>query len=438
MHWTFSVDCAASASCLPTLRRKCNLVWRRLISADRSTSEARRHLIAVLRYAPGNPQYHYLMATALAEDETCDPERAAAYYRRSLALDPQQPKCLCEYGLLLLDLGLAQKQYNAQPRAVAIAADDAHAVDCLVRVLLATDQKEEAQAALRAALFRNPANSQFRKLWNDFQFHELRLTQAAARELSAADGERRNPCCCHSFASSRKATWQSPAARSYAAMFRRPHRRGKCSSRLGARNTGMLNDLVAEWVRWLAGGPCFRIYGKIRREGAFALIDVFATHRRDRTSRWPLWKASCTTWSDKVIVVGWDFAFDLLREQAAAPASREHPVEVAGGCLRDMLRRADAGVPNSPTASEVLAHECGHTWQALRLGWFYLPVVGSVTLFREGPHVWNHFENEASAQGQFGGVVNRSVSEELMKQLRTLARARRGQSFHGRTQWRSV
>ncbi len=175
----------------------------------------------------------------------------------------------------------------------------------------------------------------------------------------------------------------------------------------------MLNDLVSDWVRWLAGGPCFRIYGKTRRETHWRTIDVYATHRRDSTSRWPLWKATCTTWSDRAIAVGWDFALDLLREQVTGPATQEHPIEVAGGRLHEMLRRADAGVPNSPTAGEMLAHECGHTWQAMRLGWFYLPVVGSVTLFREGPHVWNRFENEASEQGQFGGVLDGSVCEEL-------------------------
>ncbi len=152
---------------------------------------ARRHLTAALRCAPSNPEYHYLMATALAEDETCDPERAAGHYRRSLALDPRQPRCLCEYGLLLLDLGLAQEAIKCTRQAVALAPDDPHAVDCLVRVLMTTDQKDEAESALRTALFRNPASSRFRELWNDFHFHELRLAQTAAGEAAAgqADGE---------------------------------------------------------------------------------------------------------------------------------------------------------------------------------------------------------------------------------------------------------
>ena len=62
---------------------------------------------------------------------------------------------------------------------------------------------------------------------------------------------------------------------------------------------------------------------------------------------------------------------------------------------------------------------CGHTWQALRLGWLYLPTGGLFTLFREGPHWWNRFENRASDQGQFGGIVNGSVCPELMERFRS-------------------
>jgi len=106
-----------------------------------------------------------------------------------------------------------------------------------------------------------------------------------------------------------------------------------------------------------------------------------------------------------------------IAEQLEAPASRRHPVEVAGGRLGDLLRRAEAGVPEFATDSEVLAHECGHTWQALRLGPVYLPLVGAVTWFQEGPRPWNRFENEASEEGLFGGLVNRSVCARLMRKL---------------------
>ncbi len=184
----------------------------------------------------------------------------------------------------------------------------------------------------------------------------------------------------------------------------------------------MINDLLSDWLHWWGGTPCFRIYGKGRREQDWRVVSVYATHRRDTDSRWPLCAGTCITWTAEVIVVGWDFAEELLREQADEPASRRRPVEVAGGRIGDLLRRAAAGVADFPGAGEVLAHECGHTWQALRLGPAYLPLVGSVTWFQEGPNPWNRFENEASEEGLFGGLVNRSVCARLMARLASCGR----------------
>jgi hypothetical protein len=180
----------------------------------------------------------------------------------------------------------------------------------------------------------------------------------------------------------------------------------------------MFNRLAAAWFR-LLGRPCFRIHGKARRERDWRVVDVWATHRRDADSPWPiLWRGTCITWAASVIAVGWDFAEEVLREQVAEPASRERPVEVIGGRLHDRERRARAGTTPWASASEVLAHECGHTVQALRLGWAYLPAGAAFTFFGEGPHAWNAFENAASAEGLFGGIVNGSLCAELMERLR--------------------
>jgi len=181
----------------------------------------------------------------------------------------------------------------------------------------------------------------------------------------------------------------------------------------------MFNRLATSVLRRLGGPPAFQVYGKARGENCWRIVGVHATHRRDMNSRWPrfLFRGTCITWTAEIIAVGWDFAEEVLREQASDPASRDHPVEVAGGRIRDSLRRAAAGASPFVSASEVLAHECGHTRQILRMGLLYWPVVGAVTLFREGPHWWNHFENQASEQGQFGGIVNGSVCAELMQRL---------------------
>ena len=176
----------------------------------------------------------------------------------------------------------------------------------------------------------------------------------------------------------------------------------------------MLSRLVTAWLRRLGGRPCFRIYGKQSREPKWRVIDVYATHRRDFGSRWPLWRATCLTWTDEVIAVGWDFAGCVFREQCETPASREHPVQVVGGRIGDVARRQAAGGSSFASASEILAHECGHTGQVLRFGALYWPMVGSVTLCREGRHWWNHFENDASERGQFGGIVKGSVCPDLL------------------------
>lgn len=179
----------------------------------------------------------------------------------------------------------------------------------------------------------------------------------------------------------------------------------------------MLSKVVNSWFRWIGGVPCFQIWGKGRRELDWRVIDIYATHRRNLGSRWPLWRGTCITWSAEVIAVGWDFAARVLHEQRDQPASRQFPVEVAGGRLRDWRRRLAAGAGECPSASEVLAHECGHTAQVRRMGPLYWPVGGAVTLFREGPHFWNRFENQASAEGLFGGIVTGSVCPALQDVL---------------------
>jgi hypothetical protein len=169
----------------------------------------------------------------------------------------------------------------------------------------------------------------------------------------------------------------------------------------------------------LLGRPAFRVYGKGRREKDWREVTVYATHRRDQDSPWPrrLFAGTCITWAASVVAVGWDFAEEVLREQVAEPASRERPVTVAGGRTRDLERRVAAGATPWASASEILAHECGHTAQARRLGWLYLLAGAAFTLFREGPRWYNRFENQASEDGMFGGVVNGSVCPELMSRI---------------------
>jgi hypothetical protein len=124
-----------------------------------------------------------------------------------------------------------------------------------------------------------------------------------------------------------------------------------------------------------------------------------------------MWPGVCITWTAEIIAVGWGFAESVYREQRQVHASCDFPVVVETGCLHGRGRHSPPG------ACEVLAHECGHTWQALRMGLHYWPIGATFTLFREGPHFWNRFENEASEQGMFGGFVRGSISAELLRRL---------------------
>ncbi len=147
----------------------------------RKYARARRHLAAALSQQPGNPHYHYLMAGAIAADRKCDPNRAAAYYRRCLELDPQQPRYLCDFGLSVLCLGQRAEGLKALRRAFELAPDDPRIAAKVAEGLRQEGEIEEARTTLRIAQFRNPGNACFGKLWSDLQFQVLWDQQQQAR-----------------------------------------------------------------------------------------------------------------------------------------------------------------------------------------------------------------------------------------------------------------
>jgi Tfp pilus assembly protein PilF len=143
---------------------------------------ARRHLTAALAKKPTSARYHFLMATALEGDEKGSDRRALEHYRMSLQLDADQPECLGEAGMLALRVGKVSEGLKWLRRAVELAPDDPEAVARLVEGLQDIGRTEEARLTLRAALFRNPRDGRFRKLWNDFHFLELREEQESTRQ----------------------------------------------------------------------------------------------------------------------------------------------------------------------------------------------------------------------------------------------------------------
>jgi Tfp pilus assembly protein PilF len=148
---------------------------------DNSFRRARKHLAAALSHRPDNARYHYLLANALENDIRGNSQRAADHYRRSLALDPKQPRCLGEFGLMALRLGQTEEGLDALRKAVELAPDEPETVGNLVEGLRREGLVDEARRVLRAALFRNPRDGRFRRLIQDFEFHQLRQRQETAR-----------------------------------------------------------------------------------------------------------------------------------------------------------------------------------------------------------------------------------------------------------------
>jgi Tfp pilus assembly protein PilF len=152
--------------------------------------KARRHLTAALRHRPDSARYHYLMAAALQADDHGDLDRAAEHYRKAVELDPQNPRCLAEYGLLLVRQRQADEGLARLRQAADLAPEDAGVVGKLAKGLRLAGRGNEARGELRAALFRNPKAPRFRKLWAEYQLDALRRREAvrAGRRTSPEEG----------------------------------------------------------------------------------------------------------------------------------------------------------------------------------------------------------------------------------------------------------
>jgi lipopolysaccharide biosynthesis regulator YciM len=155
----------------------------------RKYGRARRCLTAALAHRPDSARYHLLMAAALQADDRGDLQRADEHYLRSLELDPKQVKCQSDSGLLAVRLGRTEEGLTRLRQAVEQAPEDLDAVRKLVKGLRLTDRGGEARSAIRAALFRNPRDRRFRKLWQNLQFKQLRRAQQAGQRIRRQHGD---------------------------------------------------------------------------------------------------------------------------------------------------------------------------------------------------------------------------------------------------------
>jgi Flp pilus assembly protein TadD len=143
----------------------------------REFKKARRHLTSVLFFRPSHAPYYFQLASALHHDDDADPTRAVRYYRQALRLDPDQPRWWADFGRLLLQIGKPGKGVAALKKALRLDPDNPVIVAKLVEGLCLADRAVTARKVLRDARFRNPRDSRFRKLWNDFQFKQIHEAQ---------------------------------------------------------------------------------------------------------------------------------------------------------------------------------------------------------------------------------------------------------------------
>ena len=128
----------------------------------RRYARARRHLVAALRLRPDSARYHFLLATAWRAGDAGDLHRAARAYRRSLALNPNQPRCLADYGAVCLRLGEVEEGLEHLRKAVQLSRDNPDTLGKLVGGLCRSGKADEARGTLQEALFRNPRSTRFR------------------------------------------------------------------------------------------------------------------------------------------------------------------------------------------------------------------------------------------------------------------------------------
>jgi len=153
-------------------------------------AKARRHLAAALAHQPRSSRYHALMGGALAaDDRRGDRERALEHYRLAIDLDGDDPSCLSEYGLLAVRMGETEKGFAALRQAVELSPDKPELVTRLLDALCEEGREDEARQVLRLAVFQNPRDSRFQRLYSDWRFHELRRhQQSKMRDMTTASG----------------------------------------------------------------------------------------------------------------------------------------------------------------------------------------------------------------------------------------------------------
>src|SRR5260370_5297554 len=121
------------------------------------------------------------MGLACQEEDRGNLEWAKEPLRRPLELDATSVPCVVDFGRLAIRVGRHEEGLALLRKAAELAPDDPNVTAKLVKGLRHLGKPDEARAEVRAALFRNPRDPRFRRLWNEYQFRELRQNQQARR-----------------------------------------------------------------------------------------------------------------------------------------------------------------------------------------------------------------------------------------------------------------
>jgi tetratricopeptide (TPR) repeat protein len=135
-----------------------------------------------LTHEPDHAQLHYYLGIAISSCKNPDQSRALKHYLRSLELQPDQPDCLADCGLLEIRLGRRREGLKHCRRAAELALDDVDVIKMVAKAFRLANQLAEARKLLLTARFRNSKDFKFQQLWNHYRFHQVRKSQ----ELSKA------------------------------------------------------------------------------------------------------------------------------------------------------------------------------------------------------------------------------------------------------------
>ena len=344
------------------------------------------------------------LAVTLDLDPDADPKRAAKYFRKALENKPDEARYWSGYGQICLRLGKEKGPIKHCCCRRPCTKTVTEILDEIADGLCFLGKDEDARSVLMASRFRLGHDAQLEMLWNRFRFLELhRKQQSSKRRQALEEGSAVILPFVPSKETSGTPKGEPGILRNDCFSFPSPH-----ANRLNGKNSdpAVLHETVSNVYRSLFGPPCFQVYGKGRFKRDWHIVDVYTSRRRDCGSGWPFFSGTCITWTASVIAVGQDFAEQLLREQSTEPASQGNPVLVEGAAyttstadlpplpsLFPPLRKSwltNAATPPRPAV-----------WVVFMADWC------QCELFRQGPHWWNRFENEASEIGRFGGIVTK-------------------------------